>query len=81
VRLGLRSGVFHQLDAVAEGIEDVCTAIAADGSVGASGEACAFTRRDDFVEIVDGERGMRAPGCVKIGVGFDAEMKIHGAGC
>src|SRR5580704_9227172 len=71
--------VFHQLDAIAEWIEDVCAAKVADGRVGARREACALACGHDFIEIVDGERGMRAPRGVKIGVGFDTEMQINGS--
>lgn len=76
----LRSCALHQLDAIAEGIEDVRATEVADGRVGACGEASTFACRDNFIEIVHGERGMRAPGGVEIGVGLDAEVQIYRAG-
>src|SRR5580704_12350420 len=71
---------FHQLDAIAEGIENVRATEVGDRSVGARGKTCALARGDDIVEVIDGQSGMRAPGGVKIGVGFDAEMQIHRTG-
>ncbi len=74
------SGDLHELNAVAEWIEYVRAAIVGDWCVGAGRESGTFARCDDFVEIIDGECGMCAPRCVKIRVGFNAEMQIHWAG-
>jgi hypothetical protein len=77
--LGLRGCSLHQLDAIAEWIENVRAAKVADGRVGSCGESCALARGNDFVEVVDGERGVSTSGRVKIGGGFDAEVQTHGA--
>jgi hypothetical protein len=71
---------FHQFDAIAEGVENVRAAEAADRRVGAGGQTRAFACGDDLVEVIDGECGVRASSGVKIGVGFDAEMQIYGTG-
>jgi hypothetical protein len=74
----LNRHIFHQLDAIAERIENVRAAKVSDGRVFARGEALALALRDDFVEIVHGESRVCTSGGVKIGIGFDAEMEIHG---
>jgi hypothetical protein len=77
----LWSGAFRQLDAVAEGVEDVRAAEAIDGRVFARGKSGALAGQDDFVEIVDGEGGMSTACGVKIGVSFNTDVKIHRACC
>jgi len=74
------SGDLHQFDAIAEGIEDVRAAVTIYRRVFASRESGALAGQDNFVEVVDDECRMRAASCVKIGIGFDTEMKIHRAG-
>src|SRR5579872_3202123 len=71
----------HQLDAVAEGVEDVRAAEVVDGRVFAGGKSGALAGQDNFVEVVHSEGGMSATRGVEVGVGFDAEMQIYWADC
>src|SRR5579871_5803419 len=73
----IEARALHQLDAIAERVENMRAAEVADGGVGARGQAGALTRGDDIVEVVDSQSGMRAASGVKIGVGFNTEMQIH----
>jgi hypothetical protein len=67
----------HQLEAVAEGVEDVDAAEAVEGGVLFCRDAGTLAGRKDGLETVDDERRMSPLGGGEIGL--DAEMKIHGA--
>jgi hypothetical protein len=75
---GLGLGVFHQFEAIAEGIEDMDTAETVEGGVGPDGDASSFAGGEDCLESFSYERRMGTLGRSEIGL--ETEMKIHGAG-
>src|SRR5260370_12410763 len=69
--------VFHKLKAVAEGVEDMERAKAAERNVGLKGGAGGFAASEKFIEAFDHQRGMGFLRGMK--TLFHAEMKIQRA--
>jgi hypothetical protein len=77
LQLGDRAGSVHQLEPIAEGVEDVDAAKAVEGCVRFGREALALARGNDVVESIHNKSGMRA--FRRMEVRFDAKVQIHTA--
>jgi hypothetical protein len=71
----LRRCALHELESIAEGIENMDAAKAVEGSVGSYKQAGLLTGRQDFVEARDYQRWMSSLCGMKLG--FNAEVQIY----